>query len=280
MKIKLNGGIILKFDLHVHTDYSDGVLSPEEVVDLAIKRNLDGIAITDHDSIKGVNRAIKYSNTLKDFKVIPGIEFSCVYRDEAVHILGYFIDIEDEDLLYATKKFRDSRRERSIKIIDNLKDLNIDINFEDIFHAGDKEFIGRTNIARELVRKSYVKNTQEAFNRYLKRGRPGYVERFHISIEDTVNLINKAGGISVIAHPGLLKDRSIVNYCIEKGIEGIECIHSKHSKNDVKQFKEIAQKHDLIITGGSDFHEKYKKNYLMGKYYIDLDTIPEFKERL
>lgn len=270
----------MKYDLHVHTDFSDGVLTPEEVVDLAIKRNLDGIAITDHDSIKGVKRAMEHANKIKNFNVIPGIEFSCIYRDEEVHILGYFIDIENKELLDATDKFRKSRKKRAKKIIENLVEMNMQIDFNDIFKGEDKEFIGRANIARELVEKSYVENTQEAFNRYLNRGRPAYVKRFHLGIESTIELIKNAGGIPVLAHPGLLKDSSIVNYCIEKGIEGIECIHSKHSKSDVSRFKKIAEEHDLIITGGSDFHVKHNTNYLMGKYYIDLNTIPKFKEML
>lgn len=270
----------MKYDLHVHTDYSDGVLTPKEVVDLAIKRNLDGIAITDHDSIKGVKKSIAYASNFEDFNVIPGIEFSCIYRDEEVHILGYFIDIENKYLLEATKEFRISRKERAKKIIENLKNMNMNIEFEDVFKEGDREFIGRADIARELVKKSYVKTTQEAFSKYLNRGKPAYAKRFHLGVEKTIKLIKEANGISVLAHPGLLKDHSIVDYCIEKGIEGIECIHSKHSKSDTEKFKKIAENNNLIITGGSDFHEKYKKNYIMGKYYIDLNTIPEFKERL
>lgn len=270
----------MKFDLHVHTIYSDGVLSPEEVVDLAIDRGLDGIAITDHDSINGVKLAIDYSKAFKDFNVIQGIEFSCVYKDEEVHILGYFIDVEDSRLIDITKKFRDHRRKRASKIITKLKNFNIDLDYNEILNKGDREFIGRANIARDMVEKSYVKNTQEAFNRYLNRGMSAYVERFYLSIEDTIKLISDLGGISVLAHPGLLKDKSIIKHCIEKGIQGIECIHSKHGRNDTEKLKTIAKENNLSITGGSDFHLEEKNEFLMGKYYVDLNDLPILKERL
>lgn len=270
----------MKFDLHVHTNYSDGVLSPEEVIDLSIKRNLDGIAITDHDSTKGLELAIKYSKKNANFYVIPGIEFSCIYRDEEVHILGYFIDINNKELIEATKQFRYYRKERAKKIIEKLNEININLDFQDILTKGDKEFIGRANIARELVFKSYVKNTQEAFNKYLKRGRPAYVERFQFGIKKTIQLIKDSDGFAVLAHPGLLKDKSIVDYCIDMGIQGIEAIHSNHSPNDMKVFKDIAKKNNLLITGGSDFHDEKGKDILLGKYYVDLNNLPKLKERL
>ena len=270
----------MKFDLHVHTNFSDGVLSPEEVINLAVKRGLDGIAITDHDSIRGVKKAIDYSKKFKEFNVIPGIEFSCVYRDEEVHILGYFINIEDKKLIEITKEFRNHRKKRASQIVDKLKAMDMNLDYNEILEKGDKEFIGRANIARELVEKSYAKNTQEVFNKYLNRGRSAYVERFHLSIKDTIELINDVNGIAVLAHPGLLKDKSIINYCIDMGVEGIECIHSKHGRNTTEKLKIIAEENNLLITGGSDFHLEENKEILMGKYYVDLNNIPELKERL
>lgn len=270
----------MKFDLHVHTNYSDGVLSPEQVIDLAIERRLSGIAITDHDTIKGVQIAIDYSEQIKDFSIISGIEFGCVYKDEEVHILGYFIDINDEKLIDVTNKFINSRKERALKIIDKLKDLNIDLDYGHILEKGGKGFIGRANIARELVEKSYVKNIPEAFERYLKRGRSAYAERFHLSIEDTIKLIKDAKGIPILAHPGLLKDKSIIDHCIDLGVEGIECIHSKHGRHDTNTLKQIAKNNNLLITGGSDFHAEINKEILLGKYYVDLNDTPKLKERL
>ena len=136
-------------------------------------------------------------------------------------------------------------------------------------------------IARAMIKRGYVTSIQEAFSRYLNRGRPAYVERYKISITETISLIKKIGGISVLAHPGLLKDKSIINYCIELGIDGIECIHSKHSQADIDLMSNIAKENDLIATGGSDFHgDLVNGNLLLGKYYIDIENIPEMRGRI
>lgn len=272
---------MLKYDLHVHTHYSDGRLSPTEIVQMAISKNLNGIAITDHDTILGIEEAVEYSRDYKDFNVIPGIEFSSVYKDEEVHILGYFIDLNDEELISVSNKLRNSRKERAIKIVEKLNLMDIDISIEEVMKYGKEDFVGRVHIARVLKEKKYVANIQEAFSRYLNRGKSAYVERYYVDIESLIKLIKKTGGIAVLAHPGLLKDKRIINHCIDKGIMGLECIHSKHSRADTSLFKSIAKEHDIIITGGSDCHgQLINGDLLLGGYYVNLDLIPEMKERI
>lgn len=265
------------FDLHVHTNFSDGEFSPEEVVNKAFNKGLNGIAITDHDTVSGINIASKHGNTYENFFVIPGIELGTIYNNEEVHILGYFIDYNNNELINITKKLRSSRIERAIKILTKLNELGININIKEVMAYSSNDNIGRPHIAKALLEKNYVKSIQEAFDLYLDRGKPAYFERYHLTIDETIRLIHSVGGISVLAHPGLLKDESIINYTINKGIDGIECVHSKHTIVEIETYKNIAISNKLIITGGSDFHRDPE---ILGDFCVDLEEIPKMKERV
>nr|WP_300004522.1 PHP domain-containing protein [Tissierella sp.] len=272
----------MKFDLHVHTNYSDGNFTPSEVVDLAFKRGLNGIAISDHDTVLGVSEAIDRATNYKEFKVIPGIELGCIYADEEVHILGYFIDYNSENLLKSTDTLRKNRVLRGKKIIDKLKNLNIDITYDEVQALSKDDFIGRVHIAKVLVNKDYVKSISEAFELFLNKDAPAYVLRETLSIKESINLINKAKGIAVLAHPGILKNKNeIINYCIEQGIQGIECIHSKHSVDDSVYFKRIALENNLLVTAGSDCHGQIiNDDLLLGKYSIDELELSKLEEMI
>ncbi|MDR7869965.1 MAG: PHP domain-containing protein [Tissierellaceae bacterium] len=271
----------MRYDLHVHTYFSDGLHSPATVINNALDRGLDGISITDHDTVLGLEEATLYSNKFDNFNVIPGIELSCIYENNEVHILGYFIDYSNDRLISTTNELRKHRLTRIEKIVGKLSKLKIDVDIEKIKEKNDNDFIGRVAVARELVSKGYVSNTQEAFSRYLNPGKPAHVERYKLSIDDAISLIKGADGIPVLAHPGLIKDKYLVQLCIDKGIEGIECIHSKHTQSQTKNFKNLANRHNLIVTGGSDCHgDLTNGELLLGKYYIDLSLIPKMKERI
>ena len=266
-----------KFDLHTHTFYSDGLYSPKELIDKARKKNLDGIAITDHDTIDGIEEALANIEET-NFKIIPGIEFSSLYFENEVHILGYFIDTNNKDLLRMIEKIKSSRWDRGIKILDKLSDLGIILQKNDIIkEARESGFIGRATIARKLVDYDYVKSIDEAFAKYLDIGKPAYVERFKLSIEDTIDLIHKANGISVLAHPGLILDQGALDVCLSHGIMGIECYQTKHTKAQTLKYIEFSKEHNLIITGGSDYHGDED---ILGSITIDIDSIPLFKEKL
>lgn len=267
----------MSFDLHVHTTYSDGILSPSEVVDLAVISGLDGIAITDHDTIYGIEIAMNRSKKYSDFHIIPGIEFGCVCNDEEVHLLGYFIDLNNQNLISLTNKLQYLRTNRAKLIINRLRDLNIFINYDHIKRKVTNDNIGRPHIARSMIEKGYVKNIAEAFDKYLDRGKPAYVDRYHLSIKDAIELIHESNGISVLAHPGLLHDKNIIEYCIDNFIDGIECYHPNHTCDDVEFFRKLAIKNNLIITGGSDFHGD---RGILGEININLDNIPRMKERM
>jgi predicted metal-dependent phosphoesterase TrpH len=271
----------MKFDLHVHTNHSDGLFSPEKIVDLAIEQNLNGIAITDHDTISAIELAITHSKGYNDFIVIPGIEISCVYNNEEVHILGYFIDYSNEDIITITNELKLSRLNRGIKMVNKINELGLDLSIEEVMELSGDKYIGRPHIARAMIKRGYISNIPEAFEKYLDRGKPAYVERYKITINETISLIHKAKGFVVLAHPGLLKDKSIINYCIDLGIDGIECIHSKHDESTVRYLTHIANDNNLIITGGSDYHgELVNGEIILGKYYVDISNIPDMRRRI
>ena len=266
------------FDMHTHTNYSDGLYSPKELIDKAINKGLNGISITDHDTIDGISEALEYIKEFNNFKIIPGIEFSSSFSDSEVHILGYFIDIKNKELLSMIAKIKSSRWDRGISILDKLSDLDIVLPRLDILkEASDSGFIGRANIARKLVEFNYVKDINEAFEKYLSIGKPAYVERFKLSIKDTIDLIHKSKGISVLAHPGLIKDQNALDECLKHGIMGIECFQSKHSETQTIEYLDFSKKNSLIATGGSDYHGDED---ILGNFTTDIDSIGILKERL
>lgn len=272
----------MKYDLHVHTNHSDGIFLPQKVVDLAVEANLNGIAITDHDTVSAIGPAIDYSKKYKGFKIIPGIEFGALYNDEEVHILGYFIDYKDPDIIEITNTLRESRLVRGQKMVEKLVDMGLNITLDEVKQISGNEYIGRPHIARVLVNKGLADSVADAFERFLNRGKPGYAERYKLSIGETINIIKNCGGLSILAHPGLLRNLSVVNTCISLGIDGIECIHSKHTKNQIADFIRLAESQSLIITAGSDFHGDLNTatEQTLGRYYINIEDIPAFKERI
>ncbi|HLR34414.1 MAG TPA: PHP domain-containing protein [Tissierellales bacterium] len=268
-------------DLHLHTTFSDGSYTPSQAVDMAVESGLDGIAITDHDSLEGIEAAVKRGKLYNDFYIIPGIEFGCVYLDEEVHLLGYFFDYYSENMLSLTKGLKDARVTRGEKIIKKLNNLGIKITIDDVIKHARKDYIGRPHIGRALIDKGYVNSMDEAFGKYLNRGKPAYVERYKLRIEEVVELIHSENGLVSLAHPGLLDQKEIINHCIKSGIDGIEVIHPKHSNKNVLDFIKVAERFNLIATGGSDWHGNFKDgDCLLGKYYVNLNNIPEMKRRI
>ena len=211
-----------------------------------------------------------------NFNIITGIELGCFYDQEEVHILGYFIDYNNTELLNELDKLKTSRWKRGIEIIKKLNDLGIKLNMDSILSEAEASgFIGRALIARKLVSEGYVNSIKEAFDKYLDVGKPAYVKRYQLSIKDTIDLIHSVDGISVLAHPGLLSNKDIMTFCVKQGIMGIECYHTKHTKEDEKYFIKFAIENNLIITGGSDFHGDED---ILGSRFINLEECAIFKE--
>lgn len=263
-------------DLHVHTDKSDGKLSPRDLIDKAIEKGLSGLAITDHDNIKAYGEVIGYAME-KEFLLIPGVELSAVEDDEEVHILGYFFDVEDVELLDMLTCIQKNRYMRGIKIIDKLNSMKIPISLDEVYKYSQGGYIGRPHIAKVLVDKGYVESMQEAFSVYLNYGKAAYVVKEGPNLEETIDLIHRAKGKAVLAHPKLIKNQQLIDKVIGLGIDGIEVVHSKHKDADTNKYLNLVRKYKLFATGGSDCHgELYEKGLLLGNYtYDDLDWIKE-----
>ncbi|MGM0395549.1 MAG: PHP domain-containing protein [Bacillota bacterium] len=264
--------------MHTHSTCSDGLLTPKQLIDKAFQKRLDGVALTDHDSVEGIQEAQTRAKEHGKFILIPGVEMGCTHGDEEVHILGYFIDFKNKELLDVLRMLRDSRWNRGIAILKKLHDQGMCLPVDEVLERAEKKgFIGRATIARELLAHGYVKNIKEAFSKYLEMHKPAYVDRFKLEIKETIDLIHRSDGISVIAHPGLLKNNEIMTECVEKGIMGVECYHSKHSRDKERYLKVFAENRGLIITGGSDFHGEED---ILGNHTTNIELIPEFRERL
>lgn len=250
-------------DLHIHSTMSDGLLSPEEIIDWGLKKGLRALAITDHDSISGIRPALKYSAG-KDIEVIPGIEFSTEFENSEVHMLGYFMNLNDTNLNRLLKKLRDCRADRALTMVNKLKSIGYDITIDDVKAECRKaKSIGRPHVARALVRKGYCEDIHDAFNKLLVRGKPAFVERFKLSPFQALEVIKDSGGVASIAHPGLIANINVENLIKRLkgwGLSGIEVYHSKHTIEDNILYERIAKDLNLIPTGGSDCHGELVDN--------------------
>ncbi len=257
-------------DLHTHTTASDGSDSPAELIRLAIDAGLSAIAVTDHDTTQGLKEA-KDEAEKRGFELIPGVELSVNFKKGNLHILGYFID-EDEEFFKSTlKRVQMARAERNPKILKKLNDLGILVTMEELEEISRGGQIGRPHIARVMVEKGYVKSVSDAFERYLKRGARAYAPKSILDPGEAIKVIKGAGGIPVLAHPFslLAKDRdelfSIVESLKKEGLMGVECYYSEHDEAFTGVCLEIARALELIVTGGSDYHGKAKPYIKLGR---------------
>jgi len=245
----------VKFDLHLHSTASDGRLSPEDVVRTAAKLGLAVISITDHDSVDGIAPALKAAENHPPLQVIPGVECSTDVPRGEVHILGYFINYTNPELIIKLAAFRNSRRVRAQKMIDKLAAMGINIEWsrvEDIAGAGS---VGRPHIAQAMLEKGYVPSLKEAFNRYIGREAPAYVEREKMTPEEVVELIARADGLAVLAHPADIDDlEHLIPRLQRVGLVGMEVYYNNYPLSTIQHLASLAHKHALVATGGSDFH--------------------------
>lgn len=283
----------MKSDLHIHTNYSDGVFSPEKIVDAAIDAGLDAIALTDHDNILSYDIASNYIEKLKKegkktIKLIQGIEINTMHKGYEIHILGYFMDTENSDFQELIKSQQQARVKQTKEIIALLnKKEGIKIKYEDIKNqVAPGGSIGRPHIAKAITNIGGTGSVIEAYNKYINDSSPVYVQRKTVTPHDAVEIIYDAGGIPVIAHPHdidvadvLIKD--LMHY----GLRGIEAYHRKHSPAIVEYFSSMAEELGLIVTGGSDFHAPNIINgqIILGKNFVPdwvYDKLIEEKKRL
>jgi predicted metal-dependent phosphoesterase TrpH len=240
-------------DLHIHTFFSDGTQSPEEIVSLAAEAALSAIAITDHDVVAGIDRAQK-AGRAAGVEVVPGIEFSTEVPETEIHILGYFIDHRNAELLEVIHKIQKDRENRIIKICDKLKGLGVALDPEKVFALAGHRFAGRPHVARALVEGGYVSSFKEAFNKYIDFHGPAYVSHYKLLPEEAIRLVLSAGGLPVYGHPAVSRYDRIIPELISYGLKGIEVYYSTHNRVQTKHYQRLAREYGLLMTGGSDYH--------------------------
>ncbi len=276
-------------DLHTHTTESDGSFTPEELMTEASRKGLSAIAITDHDSISGIKKALPFANKYQ-IELIPGVELSTDYNGKEVHVVGLYVDMENETFLSQIKEFKETRDNRNAIIVENLRKEGFSITMEELKAENPDCVITRANIAQFLYEHGMIPSIQTAFEKYIGDHCKCYVNRFKITPMDAVRLIKQAGGTAILAHPLLyhMSDailQKMVDEMKEAGLDGIEAIYSTYTPSEERQMKAFAQKNDLLISGGSDFHGTAKPNLNLavgyGKLYIPysvLDTIKESRK--
>jgi predicted metal-dependent phosphoesterase TrpH len=277
-------------DLHIHSNASDGTYSPEEIIDIAVRSGISAISITDHDTLDGVKKALE-KGIPDGLDFVTGVEISSsppdgCYCAGSFHVLGYGVDTENVELLELLARQKQARLDRNPKMLEKLRGLGIDIPLKDVEAEASGGQPGRPHIAVCMVKAGYVRNLETAFDRYIAKGRPAYVEKEKIPCDQAIAIISRAGGVSVLAHPGLLRchndspfDRLFSCLC-DMGLGGIEAYYTGHSESQTAMFEGFAKRKKLIVTGGSDFHGKIKPDIRIGtgrgslrvpySYFIDL----------
>ena len=250
-------------DLHAHTTRSDGSASPEELMAMASAKRARAVAITDHDTVAALNDARAAADRF-EIEFVPGIEISAEYSPGTMHVLGYYIDEKSASLSEKLDELRRARERRNPEIASRLQALGVDVSYDDAADVAGNEVVGRPHFARLMVERGYARSIQDAFDRFLKKGAPAYVEKARLSPRNSIAMIREAGGVAVLAHPYQLGLSSyeevdrIVGELIGVGLEGIEALYSRHSPAQRAAYAEIAARHGLLVTGGSDFHGTYK----------------------
>lgn len=263
-------------DLHTHTIFSDGVLTPRQLMEKAVAKGISALSITDHDTVDGCVDARLH---LPDFNIdfIDGVEISCFEEQKEYHILGYAMDITDKELVFHLEEFKKARYKRAEIMQYKLNSLGININFNDILEKAGKAPITRPHIAEVLLEAGYVSSMKEAFNKFIGDNGPAYQAKATFPVEKAIKIINKAGGMAVLAHPANYVDSSKLYKMIESGLDGIEVIHPMHNERLRRHYHKIAGQYWLIETGGSDFHGSRdfdEKNFgLEGVHPSVLDSI-------
>ncbi len=273
----------MKFaDLHLHTMFSDGTYKPEELPDKAAKSGLSCIAIVDHDTVAGLPRALEAAK-LSDIEVLPGIELSAEYDGLEIHILGYLIDHKNKDLLKKLDFLKNNRIERVYKMVEKLKGLGVALKAEDVFALSENGTVGRLHIARALLKAGQVKSTAEAFHKYIGDRCPAYFCGFKLTPREAIELIRKAGGVPVLAHPYTLGKDELIAQFVRDGLMGLEVYYPEHTQSMVNFYLKLSQEYRLLVTGGSDCHGEAKPEVKIGSIkipYALVEKIKAVKKRL
>ena len=271
----------MKFaDLHLHTRYSDGTFTPRELIQHAARLGFAAIAVTDHDTLDAIPEALAAGKEL-EVEVIPGVEITCRSGTEELHMLAYLFGDSWRDanlravLEYATRV----REQRVEQFVAKLNELGIALTVEDVYASSNCGTVGRPHVALALQKRGHVSSVDEAFTRFLKRGKPAYVERYRMEAAETIGHIKRAGGVAVFAHPGLNNLDAHIREMVDQGLGGIEVWHTRHSPTQVKRYLEMAEALGVCATGGSDCHGMGRDGMLLGKIKLPYERVEALKQR-
>jgi len=251
-------------DLHIHTNASDGLLSPCEVVQRATERELKAIAITDHDTTDGLAQIVETAAE-NGLELVAGVELSCFHMGCDVHLLAYFIDYKSPAFVKTIKTFRDERYVRGKAMVAKLNELGINLSMDTVNTIAGNASVGRPHLAEALLKEEFVQTFDEAFARYLGYHAPAYVPKKHLDVGEAISLIHHVGGVAVLAHPGTLKHDSFIPDFVDLGMDGIEAYHSLHKRHTVMHYRNLANKFGIFCSGGSDCHGPRKGTILIGQ---------------
>jgi len=268
----------MKFaDLHLHTQFSDGTFTPEELAGHGSRLGFAALALTDHDTVEGCAR-MAAACTAAGIEFIPGAELTAEYNDTELHILGYFLDTHNPKLLAEIAKFQAVRQNRIREMVARINEMGVPLEADTVFALANCKSPGRPHVARAMVKAGLVSHLDEAFERFLKKNRPAWVPKKKVSALEAIELVHQAGGLAVMAHPGLNRTDEIIPALVNVGLDGIECFHTKHSTATSERYLEIAEKFNLLITGGSDCHGFSKGKPLIGGIKLPYEHVEKMKQ--
>jgi hypothetical protein len=265
-------------DLHLHSRFSDGTYGPEELAEQARRYGLAAIALTDHDSVEGCPGTAQACEAAA-IEFIPGIELTAEQEGNELHILGYCMDTQNPRLLTEIARFQAVRQNRIREMVERLNRMSVPLSADAVFALANCRAPGRPHVARALVAAGLCQSLDEAFERFLKKNRPAWVPKFKMSGEKAIELIHQAGGVAVLAHPGLNRTDEVIPSMVEAGMDGIECFHTKHSTVTTERYLELANRFHLLVTGGSDCHGKNKGKPLIGTVKVPYQYVEKLKAR-
>ncbi len=264
-------------DLHLHTIFSDGTYTPEQLIEKVGKAGLSCIALVDHDTISGIRPLLEAAQR-KDIEIIPGIELTTEYQGLEIHILGYFIDYKNKAFRERLEVLKKNRIERIYKITDKLKGMGIALNPETVFALAGEGTVGRLHVARAMVKEDIVGSIYEAFQKFIGDKCPAYVLGFRLSPPQAIKLIKDAEGIPVLAHPYCLGKNELIPKLAASGIMGLEVYYPEHTPAMVDFYLGLAKKYNLLVTGGSDYHGEAKPEVKIGSIKIPYALVEKIRQ--
>ncbi len=270
----------MRIDLHMHSTYSDGLNTPSELVGFALEKRLGAISLTDHDCLDGVNEAME-TGRAAGIEVLSGVELSCEYSGRDLHILGYGVDPDNGGFQEMLRKFRETRHNRGLKMIEKLNALGLAVDPEDVVRKSGEGALGRPHIAAVLVERGIVATAGEAFEKYIAEGGPAYVPKYKMTPAEAIRHIRIAGGLAFIAHPGIfLENQDELEALLAEGFDGIEVQHPKHTPDIARRLGAIANERGFLTSGGSDFHGFTGRDMPVGALDIPYAVLTAIKRRL